>query len=254
MSHISNRLVSLVFMLTFMAANPSAHAGLFDKAKGVLDNLQNQTQGTSPAALAGALSSDEIVAGLKEALRVGTEKVVGQLGQKDGYLTDQAIHIPLPASLASVHSTLEKVGFGSLTADLETRLNRAAEKAAPQAKEVFMNSISEMSLDDAKKILDGSDTAATDYFRTRMSGPLTQRFTPIVDASLSEVGAVQAYDQVISQYKTLPFLPDVKADLTAHAVSKALDGLFHYIASEEAAIRANPAARTTDILKKVFAN
>lgn len=254
MPNKSSSFFAVVAVIAIGVTAPSARASLFDKAKGVLDSLQNTTQGSSPAALGAALSSDDIVAGLKEALRVGTEKVVGQLGQKDGYLTDQAIRIPLPDSLTGVHKTLEKVGFGSLTADLETRLNRAAEKAAPEAKEVFWNSISEMTLDDAKKILDGGDTAATDYFRTRMSGPLTRRFTPIVDASLSEVGAVEAYDQMISQYKSLPFLPDVKADLTAHAVTKALDGLFYYIASEEAAIRADPAARTTDILKKVFAN
>ncbi len=254
MSYLANRPFGFIVAFALGMAVSSAHASLFDKAKGVLDTLQNSSQGGAPAALGSALTSDEIVSGLKEALRVGTEKVVGQLGQTDGYLTDPAIHIPLPESLKGVHNTLEKVGFGNLTADLETRLNRAAEKAAPEAKEVFWQSIQDMTLDDAKKILDGSDTAATDYFRTRMSAPLTERFTPIVDASLSEVGAVQAYDQMISQYKTLPFLPDVKADLTAHAVSKALDGLFHYIATEEAAIRADPAARTTDILKKVFAN
>ncbi len=254
MLQLFNRAFACALLFTAISSVSSVQAGLFDNAKGILDTLQNSGESATPGTLAGTLSGDEIVAGLKEALRVGTEKVVGQVGKKDGYLNDETIHIPLPDSLSTVHKTLEKIGFGNLTADLETRLNRAAEKAAPEAKDVFWQSISEMTLDDAKNILNGNETAATDYFRSHMSAPLTERFTPIVDASLAEVGAVQAYDQMISQYKTLPFLPDVKADLTAHAVSKALDGLFHYIATEEAAIRANPAARTTDILKKVFAN
>ena len=239
-------------IISFSMIFSPAHAGLFDKAKGVLDTLQNKNITNSGSA--SSLGTDEIIAGLKEALRVGSDKVINQVGQTDGYLADQAIHIPLPDNLATVDKALKQVGLGSLTADLETRINRAAEKAAPEAKEIFWNAISEMSLEDAKKILDGSDTAATDYFRQHMSAPLTTRFKPIVDSSLAEVGAVQAYDQMMGQYKSLPFVPDVKGDLTNHAVAKALDGLFHYLATEEAAIRANPAARTTDILKKVFSN
>ncbi|NQV98653.1 MAG: DUF4197 domain-containing protein [Rhodospirillales bacterium] len=228
------------------------HAGLLDTAKGALNSLKSGN--VNPTQTTGVLSSADIINGLKEALRLGSEKVISQVGQPDGYLTDKAIHIPLPENLTTVHKALDKFGFGSLTADLETRINRAAEKAAPAAKDVFWTSISEMTVDDAKRILDGSKTAATDYFRQHMSAPLTERFTPIIDASLAEVGAVKAYDQVMGQYKTLPFVPDVKSDLTRHAVARALDGLFHYLAIEEAAIRENPAARTTAILKKVFAN
>ncbi len=234
------------------AAFAPAHAGLLDKAKGMLDSLQKPSEGSTTSTSPMGLSTTDIIAGLKDALRVGTDKVIAQVGKTDGYLADPAIHIPLPENLQPVQKALDKIGFGSLTADVETRINRAAEEAAPEAKEVFFQSISEMSLDDAKKILDGSDTAATDYFRQHMTAPLTERFTPIVNASLAEVGAVKAYDQMMGKYASLPFMPDVKSDLTTHAVSKALDGLFHYIATEEAAIRANPAARTTDILKKVF--
>lgn len=232
----------------------NAMAGLLDDAKKMINNLPQATSGSNSQSLTGILGNDEIIEGLKEALRVGSEKVVAQVGKTDGYLNDQDIHIPLPDNMSIVHDALNKIGFGHLTADLETRLNRAAEKAAPEAKDVFWQSISEMTLDDAKKILDGHDTAATDYFRRHMTPLLVERFTPIINASLAEVGAVQAYDQVMGRYGALPFVPDVKADLTAYAVEKALEGLFYYIAREEAAIRSDPAARTTDILKKVFAS
>jgi hypothetical protein len=251
-SHPLQRLLCTALLCTTPFLASSANAALFDKAKGVLDTLQNKN--IRPTQPASGLSSDEIIRGLKEALRLGSEKIIAQVGKADGYLNDSTIHIPLPENLNTVHKTLDKIGLGSLTADLETRINRAAEKAAPEAKQVFWQAISDMSVEDAKQILEGSNTAATDYFRQRMSTPLSQRFTPIIDASLAEVGAVKAYDQVMGQYKSMPFVPDVKADLTSHAVNKALDGLFHYLAIEEAAIRANPAARTTDILKKVFAN
>jgi len=246
--------VVALFPLVVFATQPAA-AGLSDITKKAMDAVNQATGGsgsggTAPTVM--GLSSDEITAGLKEALRIGSEKVVGQVGQADGYLNDSAIHIPLPENLKMVHETLNKFGFGSLTADVETRINRAAEKAAPQAREVFWQSIQAMTLDDAKKILDGPDDSATQYFKRTMSSPLTERFTPIVEASLAEVGAVQAYDSMISQYKTVPFVPDVKGDLTSYSVAKALDGLFYYMAREEGEIRANPAARTTDILKKVF--
>lgn len=243
-------LLVAVFCASAASFTP-AQAGFLDKAKGMLDTLQSPEGSTSTTSPMG-LSTTDIIAGLKEALRVGTDKVISQVGKPDGYLADSAIHIPLPKNLQPVQNALDKIGFGSLTADVETRINRAAEEAAPEAKAVFVQSISEMTLDDAKKILDGSNTAATDYFRQHMTAPLTEKFTPIVNASLAEVGAVKAYDQMMGKYATLPFMPDVKSELTAHTVTKALDGLFHYIATEEAAIRETPAARTTDILKKVF--
>jgi len=233
---------------------PAAAQSWSDLTKGVVNEVTKQVtgEGGSSSGVMG-LSTEDITAGLKEALRIGSEKVITQVGRTDGYLGDPAIHIPLPGTLKTVHETLEKFGFGALTQDVETRINRAAEKAAPEARDVFWQSIQAMSLDDAKKILDGPKDAATKYFQRNMSAPLTERFTPIVESSMAQVGAIQAFDAMISQYKSVPFVPDVKTDLTAYAVSKALEGLFHYMAEQEAAIRANPAARTTDLLKKVFA-
>ncbi|OUS15039.1 hypothetical protein A9Q97_03235 [Rhodospirillales bacterium 47_12_T64] len=198
------------------------------------------------------LSVGEISTGLKEALRVGSERVVDQVSLQNGFNDDSQIHIPLPESLKKVQSALRTVGLSAMADDLELKLNRGAEKAAVEAKELFFKAISEMTLDDAKRIYSGRDDEATRYFQEKMTPELTSRFKPIVDKTLSEVGAVNSYEEMISSYKAIPFVPNVKADLTDYTVGKALDGLFYYLAKEEEQIRKNPVARTTEILKDVF--
>lgn len=200
----------------------------------------------------GELSDAEIGGGLREALKVGVKSVVGQVGAVDGFNADPAIHIPLPDSLQTVQRTLSRVGLSSLTDDLELRLNRAAEAASPEAQAVFWQAIDQMTWDDVREIFNGPDDAATRYLERTMSSPLVERMKPIVDDNLAEVGAVRAYDNAISRYKTVPFVPDVKADLTQHVLERALKGLFLYLAQEEAAIRKDPAKQTTELLKKVF--
>jgi hypothetical protein len=198
------------------------------------------------------LSTEEIIAGLKQALEKGSSVVVSQLSAHNGFNADQKIHIPLPENLSMVKSMLDKAGFAAYTEDVELKLNRAAEAATPQAKALFMDAISRMTFDDAKAILDGPDDAATRYFEEKMSPGLVTAMTPVIDETLDQVGAVQAYDLMMGQYKTLPFVPDVKGNLTSHAVEKAMDGIFYYLAKEEKAIRDNPAKRTTELLQKVF--
>jgi hypothetical protein len=198
------------------------------------------------------LSTEEISAGLLDALKVGTQRVVRQVGREGGYLDDSNIHIPLPDSLATVQKALGVVGLSQLADDLEVRINRGAEAAAPEAKAVFFKSIKQMTWQDAQAIYQGPDDAATQYFKKTMSPELVQRFTPIVEKNLNEAGAVRAYDEMMSEYQTLPLVPDVKSNLGSYAVEKSLDGLFFYLAKEEAAIRNNPAKRSTDLLKKVF--
>lgn len=198
------------------------------------------------------LTDREIGAGLREALRVGTERVVGQVAAVDGFNADPRIHIPLPENLQTVQRTLSRLGLSSLTDDLELRLNRAAEAAAPEARDVFRQAIEAMTWDDVREILNGSDDAATRYLERTMSSPLAERMQPIVERSLSQVGAVRAYDTAIARYRAVPFVPDVKADLTRHVLERALQGLFLYLAEEEAAIRNDPAKRTTELLEKVF--
>ena len=200
----------------------------------------------------GALSTEEIGAGLKEALRVGSDNVVKQLGTTDGFNTDSNIHIPLPGSLNKVKSMLSKVGLSSLFEDLELKLNRAAEVATPKAKQLFSNAIKSLTMEDVKGIYNGPDDAATQYFKGKMSPDLSKEMRPVIEESLSQVGAVRSYDNMMKQYKSIPFVPDVKADLTDHVVEKGMDGIFYYMAKEEAAIRQNPVKRTTELLKKVF--
>ncbi len=131
-------------------------------------------------------------------------------------------------------------------------MNRAAELAVPEAKELFFNAISEMTLEDVQGILGGPEDAATRFFQGKMTPPLKDRFAPIVNAQLADAGAIQAYDRMIGDYKKIPFVPSVEADLAPYVVEKALDGLFLFLAREEAAIRTDPVKRTTDILRKVF--
>ncbi len=212
----------------------------------VLNQVNKGPQGGS------ALSLSEIDAGLKEALRVGTESVVGQLGKTDGFNADPVIRIPLPSKLASARSMLGQIGLGGLFNDLELRLNRAAEAATPKAKELFWQSIREMSIQDVQTIFKGSDDAATRYFERKMTPKLAAAMRPVVDHCLNEVGAVRVYNQAVEQVRVIPYAPEIKTDLTGYVVEKGMAGIFHYLAQEEAAIRKNPAKRTTEILKRVF--
>ncbi len=221
-------------------------ASWFDKAKEFLEE-------SGASSSASTLTDGEIASGLKEALRVGSDLVVNQLGTTDGFNGDPNIHIPLPNSLQKVQSSLEKVGMSDMLDDLELRLNRAAEIATPKAKELFISAIQAMTLDDARNILAGENDAATRYFQSKMTPDLVKEFTPIVNDSLAEAGAIQSYDNAIGQYKKIPLVPDVKSDLSSYVVEKGMDGIFYYLAVEEAKIRTDPVARTTDLLKKVFA-
>ncbi len=198
------------------------------------------------------LTIDEIGAGLKEALKVGTGQVVAQLGRPDGFNLDDAVHIPLPPAFDKVGKALKRFGMASLLDDLELKLNRAAEAATPKAKALFLQAIQEMTLDDVQAIYNGPDDAATRYFQASMSKPLVAEMRPIVDASLAEVGAAQAYQKVMSEYRRLPLAHGAETDLTGYVVDKGLDGIFHYVAREEAEIRRNPAKRSTELLKRVF--
>ncbi len=219
--------------------------------KGV-GGLGGSSGGSGGSAAAAALSNDEIADGLREALRVGTERVVDQVGTTDGFNLDPDIHIPLPGPLQDAQKLMSSVGMSDMADDLELRLNRAAEAAAPEAQQLFVDAISEMSLEDAQRIYDGPDDAATRYFQEKMSPALAERMEPIVNDALADVGAIQSFDAMMSQYDSLPLAPDVKTDLTDYTVEQAMDGIFHYVAKEEAAIRQNPAARSTELLQKVF--
>lgn len=212
----------------------------------ILGQLETGSQQGTPLSLA------EIDAGLKEALKVGTNRVVAQLGASNGFNGDPAIHIPLPAKLAGVRATFSRVGLDGLFKDLELRLNRAAEAATPQAGELFRQAILEMSIADVRAIFNGPDDAATRYFEKKMTPGLMTAMRPVVDQSLNEVGAVQVYNQALAQVRALPFAPDIKSDLSGYVVQEGMAGIFHYLAVEEAAIRRDPLKRTTELLQRVF--
>jgi len=203
-------------------------------------------------AAAPATSEVQVARGLTEALRIATDTVVAQLGRPGGFTDDPAIRIPLPGGLQSVRGGLVGAGLGPLVEDLEQRMNRAAELAVPEARTVFRDALAAMTIEDASGILTGPDDSATRYFEERMRPELAQRMTPIVDAELREVGAVGAFDAFIAQYAALPLMPDIRGSLTGHVVDGALAGFFHYLAEEERAIRHDPAARTTALLRRVF--
>ncbi len=234
-----------VFFLSSVGTPAWASSDLLNRGTEILKSLGG---GTNPS----DLSVGEIAGGLKDALRVGSERVVNQLGAADGFNADPAVHIPLPEKLSGVKSILDTIGMGGLLDDLELKLNRAAEAATPKAKKHFWEAIEGMTIEDAKSIYNGPDDAATRYFQEKMTTPLTEEIRPLVRDSLSEVGAINAYDTVMDKYKSVPLVPDAKANLTDYTIEKGLDGLFHYIAVEEAAIRKDPAKRTTELLKKVF--
>jgi len=242
--HIAAPLFTLITVLTLGAGG--VHAGLLDMGKKLLEST------TAPAQAPSTMNTEEIGSGLKEALKVGTERVVGQLGKTDGFNADPAIHIPLPGSLQTARSMLQKVGMDSMLSDLELRLNRAAEAATPKAKTLFLQAISDISLEDVKGIYNGPEDAATRYFQQKMSPDLAAEMRPVVEQSLADVGAVQTYEQVMGQYRALPFAPEIKTDLSGYVVDKGMAGIFHYLALEEAAIRKDPAKRTTELLQRVF--
>lgn len=200
----------------------------------------------------GALSTDEITRGLKEALVTGSNIVVSQLGQTDGFSDDPAIRIPLPQSLQKARDVASRFGLEGSFDDLELKLNRAAEEATPKAKALFMGAIRDMSVEDASGILRGPDNAATEYFRDKTGESLQAQMRPIVDQALAQVGAVSSFNELLSKYNNIPLAPKVDADLTGHVVEEGSDGIFYYLAEEEKAIRENPLKRTSQILQRVF--
>ncbi len=199
------------------------------------------------------VADTDVVSGLKEALQVGSGNAVNLTGKVNGYFGNEAIKILMPSQLRTVEKGLRAIGQGQKVDDFVLAMNRAAEKAAPAAKDIFWGAIKGMSFDDARKILGGGDTAATDYLRTTTGDSLTSSFRPVVSDSMKDVGVVQKYKQLQGSYQSIPFassLPSV--DIEQYVVSKAMDGLFLVLGNEERKIRADPGARVTDLLKKVF--
>jgi len=199
------------------------------------------------------ITDSKASAGLKEALEVATEKAVSLTGRTNGYFGDAAIKILMPAKLQSMEQGLRAVGYGPQIDEFVLSMNRAAEQAAPAAKQIFGNAITNMSFDDAKKILTGGNTAATDYFKAKTTNQLAAAFKPVIDKSMGEVGVTKQYQALVGKFETIPFVKTQSFDLDNYVTGKALDGLFHVVGEQETMIRTNPAARTTTLLQEVFA-
>ena len=201
----------------------------------------------------GELDESVVADGIKEALRIGTQNTVISTSRVDGYLGNELIRIAMPEQLESMASTLRSAGLGSYVDELEVGMNRAAELAAAEARDIFWNAITKMTLADAYGILNGDDSAATEYFREQTGSGLRDRFHPIIEQKIEEIGLSRLYSQVADTYNNLPFTGTPRlVDLDEYVTDQALDGLFVVLAQEEKKIRDDPAARTTELLKKVF--
>lgn len=226
-----------------------AVVGIAVPASAQLDQLLRGLGGLTPQS---APSDAKVASGLKEALQIGTQNAVNLTGRTDGYFQNQAIKILMPEKLRTLESGLRLVGYGSKVDEFVLSMNRAAERAAPSAKEIFWDAIGAMSFDDARKILGGGDTAATEYFRAKTSGTLATAFRPIVEQATDEVGVTRQYKDLVSRYQAIPFAKSEALDVDGYVVDKALDGLFLVLGEEEKKIRTNPTARVTDLLREVF--
>jgi uncharacterized protein YpmB len=229
----------ILFVLVFAASLSEA---------GFLDNIMKNIGLSSQQ----GLDDKTVISGLKEALSVGTDKAVKEVSSIDGYLANQAIKILMPEKIQKVADILAKVGYQKQVDDFILSMNRAAEKAAPQATSYFADAIKEMTFEDAKEILNGGDTAATDYFKSKTFDKLYNAFRPAVSSSMNDVGVTRSYKNMMDKYTSLPFVKEEALDLDHYVTNKSLDGLFYMIAREEEKIRTDPAARVTDLLKKVF--
>ena len=198
------------------------------------------------------LSDSKIASGLKEALQVGATNTVKLTGRHDGYFKNEAIKILLPKDLHPLETGLRAVGYGPKVDGFILSMNRAAEAAAPAAKKIFIDAVLSMSFDDARKILSGGDTAATDYFKSKTTEQLTAAFRPVVQKTMDQNSVTQQYNQLVGQAQTIPFLKSQNLNITDYVVSQALNGLFYMLGQEERKIRKDPAAQTTSLLKEVF--
>jgi hypothetical protein len=235
--------LSLLLAATISVANVQAQ-GL----KGLLNKAKDAVSGKS------ALSNDDIIAGLKEALTQGSTKGANTLSQVDGFFKNAALKVLLPPEAEKVETTLRKVGLGKQVDDAILSMNRAAEDACKSAAPIFGNAIKQMSFQDALGILKGGDTAATGYLRGKTTSELTAAFRPVIEQSLEKVNATKYWNTLITSYNKVNILggQKINPDLSAYVTDKALNGVFYQVAQEEKSIRKDPVARTSEILKKVF--
>ncbi|MBN1356011.1 DUF4197 domain-containing protein [bacterium] len=231
----------LILSIIMIPAVPVSAGGLDDFLGGVFKSVAG-----------GELSEDTIVKGLIEALTAGTDQAVTTVSKENGFFLDSQIRIPLPKEVSQLEQIIRLTGNGPKLDEFILSMNRAAEAAAPQAKTLFLDALKQMTFSDARKILKGRDTEATDFFREKTYQTLYDLFQPKVIETMARVGVTRQYRELSGLVNTLPGAGGILPDIDDYVTRGALDGVFHYVAKEERKIREDPAARTTDLLKKVF--
>ena len=244
----------VVFLISFFSIGNSKSQGIggaFKKAIGVDSNGKIGISKLIPKSTSSSLTNDDIISGLKEALRVGTDSSCKKLSKSNGFFADDAIKILMPPEAQQVEKTLRSVGMGKIVDQSILSMNRAAEDAASGVGDIFWNSIKAMSIQDGVQILKGDEFAATTYLKKMTTTELTEKFKPVIDVSLKKTDATKYWNDVFTNYNR--FSKDkVNPDLIAYVTEKALAGLFFNIGLQEQKIRKDPAAQVTGILKKVF--
>ena len=230
----------LGFTLVFLLSTVQYSSG------GFFDDLIKQV--TKPQ----ESEENNFIAGLKEALDIGTKNAVTSVSKENGYFGNLDIKIPVPDKLEDAEKLLRKVGMDDRVDEFILSMNRAAEKAAPQAVDIFVGAIREMTVVDAYGIVKGDDTAATSYFRDKTSDNLYGLFRPVVTDSMAQVGVVRSYKRMMDKYNSLPFVKKIDMDIEDYVTYGALEGLFFMVGEEETKIRKDPAARVTKLLREVF--
>ncbi|MBL4752055.1 MAG: DUF4197 domain-containing protein [Flavobacteriales bacterium] len=213
----------------------------------ILQAVNDAMEDTAPA-----LSESDVIAGLKEALVKGTSSGTQSASKLDGYFKNPRLKIPFPPKIQKVESKLRALGMNKLVDNFIVSLNRGAEKAATEAKPIFVDAVTSMTVKDAWGILRGADNAATDYLRRTTSTSLQAAFKPVIKTSLDAVDATKHFTKIITTYNKIPLIEKVNPNLEDYVTDKALIGLFLLIEDEERKIRTDPVARTTELLKKVF--
>ncbi|TGD80569.1 DUF4197 domain-containing protein [Hymenobacter wooponensis] len=239
-----------VLLMASLGLSTAASAQLIKLPKiGGITLPQPSTRTTTST---GGVTNTEAANGLKEALVQGISKGADQASKQDGFNLNRLIRIPFPPDAQRVATTLRSIGLGSQVDKFELTLNRGAEDAAKSAKPIFIAAIKSLTFSDVWGILTGEKDAATNYLKRTTTQQLTVAFQPIIQQSLDKVGATRYYTDLTTRYNKIPLVRPVQTDLNQYATGKAIDGLFTLIAQEEANIRENPVARTTDLLKRVF--
>ncbi|MDO9219710.1 MAG: DUF4197 domain-containing protein [Thiobacillus sp.] len=247
---MKNGIVLLIAGLVF--APPAVAFDWSGALKDAMEQASGETTGTKASSGVDALSNADINAGLKEALTRGANSAVAQLGVKDGFYGNPALKIPLPKSLQKVDKAMRMFGMGKQADDLVLAMNRAAEAAVPQAKTLLVDAVKSMSLEDARGILTGGATSATDFFRAKTEAQLAERFGPIVKAVTDKTSLAQQYNRYAGQAAQFNLVDKNQASVEQYVTQQSLDRLYRLIGEKEQAIRANPMQAGSDLLRQVF--